>query len=116
MMMCWLQASPAYCSGLTLSRCRYWVTLKAHGICICGHGGQASPTAGRGMRCMRKRSGRCCMGRQWIYGAAITAAFIAGWLTQGWRLGEQMAEQRAEHIDLLRRTAEANAEVILQRQ
>lgn len=56
------------------------------------------------------------MGRQWIYGAAISAAFIAGWLTQGWRMGKQMAEQRAEHIDLLRRTAEANAEVILQQQ
>lgn len=56
------------------------------------------------------------MGRQWIYGAAISAAFIAGWLTQGWRMGQQMAEQRAEHIDLLRRTAEANAQIILQQQ
>lgn len=56
------------------------------------------------------------MGRQWIYGAAISAAFIAGWLTQGWRMGQQMAEQRAEHVDLLRRTAEANARVILQQQ
>lgn len=56
------------------------------------------------------------MGRQWIYGAAISAAFIAGWLTQGWRVGEQIAEQRAEHIDLLRRTAEANAQIILQQQ
>lgn len=54
------------------------------------------------------------MGRQWIYGAALSAAFIAGWLTQGWRMGQQMAEQRAEHVDLLRRTAEANARVILQ--
>src|SRR5690606_27291261 len=116
MMMCWPPASPACCSGLIRTDSRRSVTPKVHGTCICGHGGQASPTAGRGMRCMRKRSGRCCMGRQWIYGAAITAAFIAGWLTQGWRLGEQMAEQRAEHIDLLRRTAEANAEVILQRQ
>ncbi|SFQ69986.1 prophage endopeptidase [Halopseudomonas formosensis] len=56
------------------------------------------------------------MGRQWIYGAALSAAFIAGWLTQGWRMGQQMAEQRAEHIDLLRRTAEANAQIILQQQ
>ncbi len=56
------------------------------------------------------------MGRQWIYGAAISAAFIAGWLTQGWRMGTQMADQRAEHIDLLRRTAETNARVILQQQ
>src|SRR5690606_15755862 len=36
--------------------------------------------------------------------------------TQGWRMGKQMAEQRAEHIDLLRRTAEANAQIILQQQ
>jgi len=56
------------------------------------------------------------MGRQWIYGAAISAAFIAGWLTQGWRMGKQMAEQRAEHIDQLRRTAVANAQIILQQQ
>lgn len=56
------------------------------------------------------------MGKQWIYGAALLAAFIAGWLAQGWRMGQQMAEQRAEHIDLLRRTAEANAQVILQQQ
>lgn len=56
------------------------------------------------------------MGRQWIHAAALSAAFIAGWLIQGWRMGEQMAEQRAEHIDLLRRTAEANAQIILQQQ
>ncbi|WP_218149998.1 lysis system i-spanin subunit Rz [Halopseudomonas formosensis] len=31
-------------------------------------------------------------------------------------MGQQMAEQRAEHIDLLRRTAEANAQIILQQQ
>src|SRR5690554_573864 len=116
MTMCWPQGWPGSCSGLTRTGCRRLAMPRLHGICISEHGGQASRTARRGMRCMRKRSGRCCMGRQWIYGAAITAAFIAGWLTQGWRLGEQMAEQRAEHIDLLRRTAEANAEVILQRQ
>lgn len=56
------------------------------------------------------------MGKQWIYAAAFSAVFIAGWLIQSWRMGEQMAEQRAEHIDLLRRTAEANAQIILQQQ
>src|SRR5690606_8810504 len=116
MMMCWPPASPACCSGLIRTDSRRSVTPKVHGTCICGHGGQANRTGRRGMRCMRKRSGRCCMGRQWIYGAAISAAFIAGWLTQGWRMGKQMAEQRAEHIDLLRRTSEANAQIILQQQ
>ena len=56
------------------------------------------------------------MGKPWIYAAAFSAVFIAGWLIQGWRMGEQMAEQRAEHVDLLRRTAEANARIILQQQ
>lgn len=48
--------------------------------------------------------------------AVLLAAFLAGGLANGWRVGKQMAEQRAEHIDLLRRTAEANAAVILQQQ
>src|SRR5690554_3664737 len=116
MTMCWPQGWPGSCSGLTRTGCRRLAMPRLHGICISEHGGQASRTARRGMRCMRKRSGRCCMGRQWIYGAAISAAFIAGWLIQSWRLGEKLAEQRAEHIDLLRRTAEANARVILQQQ
>src|SRR5690606_27769514 len=89
---------------------------RLHGICISEHGGQANRTGRRGMRCMRKRAGRCCMGSQWMYAAAISARFIAGWLTQGWRMGKQMAEQRAEHVGLLRRTAEANARIILQQQ
>lgn len=46
----------------------------------------------------------------------FTAGLALGWLANGWRMGEQMAEQRTEHVDLLRRTAEANAEVILQQQ
>lgn len=56
------------------------------------------------------------MGKQWIYAAALLAAGAVGWAVNGWRLGEQMAEQRAEHVDLLRRTAEANAQIILQQQ
>src|SRR5690554_8192987 len=55
--------------------------------------------------------------RQTLTWALILVAGIAlGWLAQGWRMGEQIAEQRAEHVDLLRRTAEANAEVIMQQQ
>src|SRR5690554_5964015 len=46
----------------------------------------------------------------------LVAGIALGWLIQGWRMGEQMAEQRTEHVDLLRRTAEANARVILQQQ
>lgn len=46
----------------------------------------------------------------------FTAGLALGWLANGWRMGEQMAEQRTEHVDLLRRTAEANAQVILQQQ
>ena len=56
------------------------------------------------------------MRKGWIYAAALLAAGAAGWATQGWRMGEQMAEQHAAHTDLLRRTAEANAQVILQQQ
>lgn len=54
--------------------------------------------------------------KQWIYAAAMLAAGAVGWAVNGWRMGQQMAEQRAEHIDQLRRTAEANAQVILQQQ
>src|SRR5690554_1101107 len=46
----------------------------------------------------------------------LVAGIALGWLIQGWRMGEQMAEQRTEHVDQLRRTAEANARVILQQQ
>src|SRR5690554_6088256 len=116
MTMCWPQGWPDSCSGQTRTGCRRLAMPMLHGICISEHGGQASRTARRGMRCTRKRSGRCCMGKQWIYGVTLLAAFIAGWLAQGWRMGKQMAEQRAEHIDLLRRTAEANAQIILQQQ
>src|SRR5690554_6960078 len=116
MTMCWPQGWPGSCSGLTRTGCRRLAMPRLHGICISEHGGQANRTGRRGMRCMFRRSARCCVGRQWIYGAAFSAAFIAGWLTQGWRMGQQMAEQRAEHIDLLRRTAEANAQIILQQQ
>src|SRR5690554_1132527 len=116
MTMCWPQGWPGSCSGLTRTGCRRLAMPRLHGICISEHGGQANRTGRRGMRCMLRRSARCCMGRQWIYGAAFSAAFIAGWLTQGWRMGKQLAEQRAEHVDQLRRTAEANAQVILQQQ
>lgn len=51
-----------------------------------------------------------------IWGALFVAGFALGALANGWRLGEQLAEQRAEHVDQLRRTAEANAQVILQQQ
>lgn len=54
------------------------------------------------------------MGKPWIYAAALATAFVAGWLVNGWRAGEQLAEQHAEHVDQLRRTAEANASVIRQ--
>src|SRR5690606_39990346 len=116
MMTCWPQGSLDSSSGLTRTGCRRLAMPRLHGICISEHGGQASPTARPGMRCMRRRLGRCCMGKQWVYAAAFSAVFIAGWLIQSWRMGEQMAEQRAEHIDLLRRTAEANAQIILQQQ
>src|SRR5690606_21490143 len=116
MTMCWPQGWPGSCSGLTRTGCRRLAMPRLHGICISEHGDRASPTARRGMRCMLRRSGRCCMGRQWIYGVTFLAAFIAGWLAQGWRMGQQIVEQRAEHVDLLRRTAEANAWVILQQQ
>lgn len=49
-------------------------------------------------------------------GGALAAAFLAGWLGNGWRMGEQLAEQRTEYVDQLRRTAAANAAVILQQQ
>src|SRR5690554_2601475 len=116
MTMCWPQGWAGVCSGLTRAGCRRLAMPRLHGICISEHGGQASRTARRGMRCISRRWRRCCMGKQWIYGVTLLAAFIAGWLAQGWRMGRQMAEQRAEHVDLLRRTAEANARVILQQQ
>ncbi|GGJ06725.1 lysis system i-spanin subunit Rz [Halopseudomonas pertucinogena] len=56
------------------------------------------------------------MRKGWFYAAALLVAGAAGWAVQGWRMGEQMAEQRTEHVDLLRRTAEANARAILQQQ
>lgn len=56
------------------------------------------------------------MGKAWIYAAGAAAALLSGWLANGWRMGEQLAVQRTEHVDQLRRTAEANAEVILQQQ
>ena len=55
--------------------------------------------------------------RQALAWALLFAAGLAlGWLTNGWRMGECLAEQRTEHVDQLRRTAEANAQVILQQQ
>lgn len=56
------------------------------------------------------------MGKAWIYAAALLIAASAGWAANGWRMGEQLAEQRTEHVDQLRLTAEANAAVILQQQ
>ena len=56
------------------------------------------------------------MRKGWIYAVALIAAGTAGWAANGWRMGEQMAEQRTDHVDQLRRTAEANAQVILQQQ
>ena len=56
------------------------------------------------------------MHKGWIYAAAMLISGAAGWSANGWRMGTQLSEQRTEHIDLLRRTAEANAEVILQQQ
>lgn len=48
--------------------------------------------------------------------AGFGLAFAAGWLAQGWRSGEQLAEQYAAHVDQLRQTAEANAAAIRQQQ
>ncbi|WP_415845534.1 hypothetical protein ACMYUJ_03360 [Stutzerimonas zhaodongensis] len=48
--------------------------------------------------------------------AALLAAFCSAWMIQGWRLGGQMADQRAEWSEALRKTAEANAAVILKQQ
>lgn len=48
--------------------------------------------------------------------AVLLAAFFAGWLANGWRLGGQMADMRAEWSDTLRKTAETNAAVILKQQ
>lgn len=48
--------------------------------------------------------------------AALLAAFCAGWAVNGYRLGGQMADQRAEWSETLRKTAEANAAVILKQQ
>lgn len=55
------------------------------------------------------------------YRPSVTAvvfglAFASGWLVQGWRQGEQLAEQAWAHETQLRLTAEANAEVILRQQ
>ncbi|MHB0805996.1 lysis system i-spanin subunit Rz [Stutzerimonas nitrititolerans] len=48
--------------------------------------------------------------------AALLAAFCAAWMIQGWRLGGQMLEMQAEWSETLRKTAEANAAVILKQQ
>lgn len=48
--------------------------------------------------------------------AALLAAFCAAWMIQGWRLGGQMSEMQAEWSETLRKTAEANAAVILSQQ
>lgn len=48
--------------------------------------------------------------------AALLAAFFVGWLANGWRLGGQMSEMRSEWSETLRKTAEANAAVILKQQ
>lgn len=48
--------------------------------------------------------------------AALLAAFCAAWMIQGWRLGGQMSEMQAEWSETLRKTAEANAAVILNQQ
>lgn len=55
------------------------------------------------------------------YRPSVTAivfglAFASGWFVQGWRQGEQLAEQARAHETQLRLTAEANAEVILRQQ
>lgn len=55
-------------------------------------------------------------GRSAVTVAVLLAAFIAGWVANGWRLGIELAEQRTDHINQLRLTAEANAAVILQQQ
>lgn len=56
------------------------------------------------------------MGKAWVYGVVLLTAFAAGWQANGWRMGEQLAKQRTEHIDQLRITAETNATVIRRQQ
>lgn len=51
-----------------------------------------------------------------VAASLLLVGFTGGWAGNGWRLGEQLAEQRTEYVDQLRRTAEANAAVILQQQ
>lgn len=46
----------------------------------------------------------------------LLSGIAIGWQVNGWRLGEQIAEQRAGHIDQLSLVAEANAAVIRQQQ
>ena len=48
--------------------------------------------------------------------AALLAAFCAAWVIQGWRLGGQMADIRAEWSETLTKTAQANAAVIIEQQ
>lgn len=47
---------------------------------------------------------------------AVMAIFTVGWTVNGWRLNSELAGQRAEYIDQLRLTAEANAQTILEQQ
>lgn len=46
----------------------------------------------------------------------LLAGLALGWLFQGWRMGEWLANQRTEYEQQLRVTAETNAAVILQQQ
>src|SRR5690554_6457392 len=111
MTMCWLQASPACCSGQTRTGCRLWVTPRLHGICICGHGAPGSPTATHGMRCISRRWRRCVV-KSWPYVAALAAGLIIGWIWNGVLWGERYAELERDHAQHLAAQQAASADVI----
>lgn len=54
--------------------------------------------------------------RAWVAGGLLVAGFLVAWNWQGSRYEARLATQRAEHVSMLKRTAEANADVIRQQQ
>jgi uncharacterized protein YdgA (DUF945 family) len=50
--------------------------------------------------------------RSILIGAAAAALFAAGWLGNGWRLGEQIAELKAEHATEQRKQARVQTKAV----